>query len=126
MTRMQALLVFAISLSSVAVSQLLLKAGLTRLASDGIQPASLIEQVRRGIADPLLWTGGALLVTGMLCWYVAMTRLPLSLMMPLAALIAPAVALGAWACLGEPLTLMKIAAISVIAVGAIWLGWLNA
>jgi drug/metabolite transporter (DMT)-like permease len=82
--------------------------------------------MRLALADPLLWFAGLLILLGVICWYLSMTRLPLSLMLPLAAAIAPVVSVGAYFLLGEVLTPAKIAAIAMITVGVSWLGWLNA
>lgn len=124
MTKNLAALIFAASLTSVAVSQLMFKAGMTRIAEQA-GGAPRAQMIRYALTAPLMWVGAIALVTGATCWYIAMIRLPLSLMMPLAALIAPAVSIAAWGFFGEPLTPQMVAAISLIAVGALWLGWLN-
>lgn len=125
MTRGVALLIFAFCLAAVAGSQLLLKGGMARIANATVSDGSVYGLLMKGLSEPLMWIGGFLLVTGGLAWYVAMIRLPLSLMMPMAALIAPAVSVGAAMFFGEPLTSSKIAAIVLIVSGAVWLGALN-
>lgn len=124
MTKKLAILVFAASLISVAASQLIFKAGMTRIGEQ-VSGLPWLQIVRLVLTSPMIWVGAVALVTGTACWYFAMTRLPLSLMMPLAALIAPTVSIAAWGFFGEPLTAQMLAAISLITVGALWLGWLN-
>lgn len=125
MTKGLAALTYAVSLTAVAASQLMFKAGMTRVAEQA-DAASALATIRHALATPIMWVGAGALVTGAACWYIAMIRLPLSLMMPMAALIAPAVSIAAWALFGEPLSAQKLAAIGLIAGGALWLGWLNA
>ena len=63
-----------------------------------------------------------LVVAGAICWYLALLRLPVSFMLPVAALIAPVTAVGANLFLGETLTVGKACAILTIMGGVIWLG----
>ncbi len=122
MTRSAALSTLGISILSVASSQLLFKGRMiavgslveTALAERRI-PWFLLEDLR-------LWLAIVLLLLGASCWYLSMTKLPLSLMLPIGGMIAPIVSVGAWAFLGESLTAQKLAAILVIASGVVWLG----
>lgn len=119
-----AVLIYSCSLVLVATSQLLFKAGMMRIADAGA--ASWLDMARIALTTPTIWLGAAAVVAGTTCWYVAMMRLPLTVMMPMAALIAPSVSIAAWALFGDPLSGAKLAAIGLITVGAVWLGWLNA
>lgn len=114
-----AILALAVSIISVAASQLVLKARLQRpqLAPWGWQRALL-----EAACDPVIWLGIFLVLLGAACWYVALTRLPVSFMLPVAAVIAPMTAIGAHFFLGEGLTLNKLAAIGLITMGVVWLG----
>ena len=125
MTNTAALIVLAVSIIAMSIAQLLLKARFLLLGHTGTTPPPIGDTVRQGIADPWLWGAVVLIVIAGVCWYLAMLRLPISLMLPLAGLIAPIVSIGAWLLLGEDLTLAKLAAIMTISAGAAWLGWLN-
>lgn len=111
------------SLTAVALSQLILKARFSHLGLSGHD--SFLPILSRVLSDPLCWIAAALVVGGAACWYLAMIGLPLSFMLPTAGIVAPIVSLGAYLLLGESLTPAKLAAILVIASGVAWLGWLN-
>lgn len=125
MTNSSAMLSLTISLSTIAAAQLLLKARLALLGYEADLVPTVTATMQRAVSDPWFWCAGGLVLTSAITWYAAMLRLPLSLMLPLAALLAPMVSIGAWALLGEDLTPAKCAAITVIAAGTAWLGWLN-
>jgi drug/metabolite transporter (DMT)-like permease len=55
-----------------------------------------------------------------------MTKLPIRLMVPMAAIITPAAALGGYFFLGEQLSWEKTIAIGVITMGVAWLGSMGA
>lgn len=129
MTKSLAVLILAVSLISVGASQLVLKArmaALTLPVAGGVTGNPWVALLLRALADPYVWLGAAMVGVGAVCWYVALTKLPLSLMMPVASIIAPCVSIGAWYFLGESLSLAKLGAILTIMVGVAWLGWLNA
>jgi len=125
MTRSTALFIFAVGLATVAISQLILKAAVPRLAERWAISQSYSAVAAATLADPLLWIGVLLVLIGASCWYLAMMGLPLSLMMPMSGVIAPVVSVGAYLVFGEALSPAKCAAIAVIAAGVAWLGYLN-
>jgi drug/metabolite transporter (DMT)-like permease len=125
MTRTGALAALAVSLATVGTSQLVFKARLNRLAEHFYAGPTALAIAWRALCDPVLWLAALLILIGFVCWYLAMLRLPLSMMLPMAASIAPLVSIGSYFILGENLTPTKIAAILVIAGGVAWLGWLN-
>lgn len=124
-TRTQALILLAVSLAAVTGSQLLFKAGMVRTLAQRHSDPTVSAMVWRVLADPLIWLAIALVLVGVATWYLAMVRLPLSLMLPMAGIVAPLVSIGAYVILGEALTSAKVAAISVIAFGVAWLAWLS-
>lgn len=126
MSKQIAVLVFVAGLACVAASQLIVKARFTTLGTGWTQDIPWVTMLGRVLTDPIIILGGMLVVIGAVCWYVALTKLPLSLMLPAAGIVGPVVSIGAYFLLGEALTLSKLAAISTIAVGVAWLGWLNA
>jgi drug/metabolite transporter (DMT)-like permease len=116
---------FTFSLLAAVVSQLLMKSRFEHLGASAALDRGAIDLLKLVLTDWQCWAAGILLVLGAGCWYLAMTRLPISFMLPLAALIAPVASVGAWVFLGEPLTVSKVAAISVVAAGSIWLASLQ-
>lgn len=125
MSQAIATFIFAFSLVSVAGSQLLFKTRMTHLADLAGSPNPLTTGFARLVFDPLFWLAMLMVAVGAVCWYAAMVKLPLSFMLPIASLIAPMTAIGAYFWLGETLSLEKLAAIIWIATGAVWLGYLS-
>lgn len=126
MNKTQAFLVLGISLLSTAGSQLVLKSRLSPLSDAYRSGAPWTAILVRAASDAHIWAGAGLVVIGAACWYLALTRLPISLMLPVSAVIGPIASAGAYFFLGEHLTPEKIGAIALILAGATWLGWLNA
>ncbi|WP_143534735.1 hypothetical protein [Notoacmeibacter marinus] len=75
------------------------------------------------VSDVWVWAGGALIIVSAAMWYAALTRLPLSFMMPAAALIAPITVIFAYFLLREPVSLGQASAILVITAGVAWLSY---
>ncbi|MGF7055277.1 drug/metabolite transporter (DMT)-like permease [Bosea sp. OAE752] len=125
MTKLTALFLFAVSLISVAASQLLFKTRMMQIGESSAWEGSILAGISRLLVDPLIWMAGLMVVIGAVCWYSAMVKLPISFMLPIASLIAPMTAVGAYFLLGESLPLEKLAAIAWIAIGAVWLGSLS-
>lgn len=118
--QMSALAALAFSLLAIAASQLVIKWRFGTLAGT---PAANGEfrLVAAVLGDPWLWLGAVLVISGAIAWYVALSRLPVSFMMPTAGLVAPLTSFGAWWFLGESMTAQKCAAIAIILFGVIWL-----
>jgi hypothetical protein len=113
------------SLVAVAASQILIKSRFEHLGIGARFDEGLVGVVVLLVSDPRLWGALFLAVTGATLWYVALVRLPIHVMLPLAAAIAPISSIGAYFYLGEALTAPKMAAIGMIAAGAAWLGALQ-
>jgi drug/metabolite transporter (DMT)-like permease len=126
MSQTASFIALAVSLASVSISQLIFKARLTALSASSKIGLSITDTALAILEDKSMWVGGVFLIVGFLTWYLAMMRLPLSLMLPMSALIAPVASIAAFMLLGEHLSPAKFAAIMVIVAGAAWLGWLNA
>lgn len=103
------ILMFAGFIAS-AVSQILIKARIDPITQAG-------GSYRQLAADPLVWLAVLLIISFVVCWYTALTRIPLSVMMAWSAVVLPLIAVGAWIWLGEPLGVGKLASIGVIAAG---------
>ena len=125
MTKQAAVIIFILGLICVAGSQLLMKARFASIevaSRDGRPLFSILFQI---VTDVFVIFAGLLVVAGALCWYTALFKLPVSLMLPVAGVIAPIVSIGAHFLLGENLTPAKTSAILIIMTGVMWLGWLN-
>lgn len=118
-----ALVLLAVSL--VSASQLLIKSRFDALNVGSRQGYGLADTLLIVASDPRLWAAGCFMVLGALSWYAALSRLPLSFMIPIGAAVAPLVALGAHLWLGEQLSSAQMAAIIVIAAGIVWLSLLQ-
>lgn len=109
-----ALIVFAVLVLTGA--QLLIK---SRLSVHGVVPINgeLLRYVLALLADWQVWLGGAGLVISSLCWYAAISRLPLSIAYPFAALSYPAVLIGSALLLGEPFHWQAVAGNALVVLG---------
>jgi drug/metabolite transporter (DMT)-like permease len=116
------LLILAASIVAVAASQLIAKWRLELIFGDQSAVSAPRIMLWTAVSDGWLWLAAMLIVASAVCWYAAMTRLPLTLMMPMAGAIAPIVAVAAFLLFKEPLSATQFAAIVVIALGVIWLG----
>lgn len=91
-------------------SQIIIKARLDPVTASG-------GSYRQLISDPLMWLAVVLILSFVVCWYTALTKIPLSVMMAWSAVVLPLTAVGAWMFLGEPLGVGKLVSIGVIAAG---------
>jgi drug/metabolite transporter (DMT)-like permease len=92
------------------LSQLLIKARMDPVTAAGGSYRSLL-------GDPLIWVAVICIIAFVVCWYAALAKLQLSLMMAWSAVVLPLTAIGGWMFLGEPLGTAKIISILVIAAG---------
>lgn len=113
------------SLVLVATSQLLIKWVMNLSSADENIVPSFSDIVMGIVQNPIAWLAIVMFGIGGIFWYLSMLKLPLTLMLPVSASIAPLVSIGAHFFLGEPLPPVKIAAIMLIAFGVAWLAWLS-
>ncbi len=102
-------LMFAGFIASTA-SQVIIKARLDPVTESG-------GSYKQLLTDPLIWLAVVLILSFVVCWYSALTRIPLSIMMAWSAVVLPLTAVAAWMFLGEPLGVAKMLSIMVIAGG---------
>lgn len=120
-----ALALFLLGLTAIASSQLLVKWRFGEIAAKLPPKPVLTDTALAVLSDKWLWAAALTIGLGVVCWYAAMVRLPLTLMLPVAGLVSPAVVLGAHFFLGEPLSAGQLAAVLMIASGVMLLGWLQ-
>ena len=118
-------LMLTVSIVAVTAAQLLIKARFNVLGLGASLEQGVQAVLRLVLTDPPLWVAGFLMLAGAALWYISMSRLPLSFILPCAALISPMAAIGAHFLLGEDLSLSKLLAIFTITAGVIWLGSLQ-
>jgi drug/metabolite transporter (DMT)-like permease len=123
LTYRTAIVIFALGLVSIASSQLLVKWRFGVLGLESQPKKWGLELLGALLTDAWLWFAGLLIVASAISWYLALTRLPLTLMLPIAGIVPPIVAVGANQLLGEPLSGGQITAIAMIAIGVAWLGY---
>lgn len=111
-----------VAIATVAASQILIKSRLHAPVDDAGVEQGIAGLILALLGDWKAWLAGFMLVTSATCWYLAMIRLPVSLMIALAGTVSPLVAIGAHFALGETLGPAKLCAIALIAIGVIWLG----
>lgn len=113
---------FCVSIAAFIVSQLLIKSRFEHLGIGDALDRGLGAVAGLLLRDSACWFAGTLVVVGGLSWYIAMTRMPLHMMLPLSAIITPATSIGAYLLFGEQLSAQKWAAIGLITAGVAWLG----
>lgn len=102
-------LMFAGFVASTA-SQVIIKARLDPVTAAG-------GSYKQLFTDPLIWLAVVLILSFVVCWYTALTKIPLSVMMAWSAVVLPLTAIAAWMFLGEPLGFGKVVSIGIIAAG---------
>jgi drug/metabolite transporter (DMT)-like permease len=85
------LLLITLAVVGLTFVQLMIKARLEVHGAAPLSPGELLGYVLNLLADWQVWVAGAVLVLGAACWYVGLSRVPLSLAYPLAALSYPLV-----------------------------------
>ncbi len=111
-----AALLLLVSLVFLVASQLLIKWRFNALGLQSPQVRDVWDIVASVITDVGLLAAGLLLICGASMWYAAMTRFPLSFMVPIAAVVSPLIALCAHVLLGERLSFLEMVLIVLIAV----------
>lgn len=109
-----ALIIFAVMVLTGA--QLLIK---SRLSVHGVVPLDrqLLAYMFQIAADWRMWLGGLGLLVSSLCWYAAVSRLPLSIAYPFAALSYPIILLGSVSLLRETFSWQALAGNLLIVAG---------
>jgi drug/metabolite transporter (DMT)-like permease len=100
------------------VAELLMKVGMSRVGRiEGADLARPLKLVRRMLREPRLPLAGALYAGGLLVWLAALSRLDLSVAVPVLGLNYALVPLAARVVLGEPVHRRRWLAIALIIVG---------
>jgi drug/metabolite transporter (DMT)-like permease len=91
-----------LSVTLLTSAQFIIKSRLTVHGSIPFAPGDLLRYLLVALGDWRLWLGGIGLVLASFSWYVAVSRIPLSIAFPFGALSYPIVFLGSVLFLREP------------------------
>lgn len=91
-----------LSVFLLTATQLIIKSRLDAHGAIPFLPGEFLRYLLAAVQDLRLMLGLATLVVAALCWYAGVSRLPLSLAFPFAALSYPLIFAGAVLVLGEP------------------------
>ncbi|MBN2453620.1 MAG: EamA family transporter [Candidatus Omnitrophica bacterium] len=99
------------------VAQLLMKKGLLHTGIGDITPGNFTEFVAGNAASPLVWAGMAIFILNFFIWIVVLSRVDLSIAMPVGSTSYIFVPLAAMFFLHEAVSPLRWAGIILIAVG---------
>lgn len=108
-----------VSVVMLTCAQFVIKSRLTIHGSIPFAPGELLSYLMIALADWRLWLGGIGLVLASLSWYVAVSRIPLSLAYPFGALSYPMVFLGSVLILREQFSWMGLLGNLLIVSGVV-------
>ncbi len=100
-----------------ALAQLGLKSATATSGAITLERSSLIAAAGTLLSTPVFWAALAAYGLSVIVWVIGLSRVPVSQAYPLLSLGYVLTALGAWAMLGETLSMQRIAGIAVIIVG---------
>lgn len=100
-----------------ALAQLGLKSATATSGAITLERSSLIAAAGTLLSTPVFWAALAAYGLSVIVWVIGLSRVPVSQAYPLLSLGYVLTALGAWAMLGETLSMQRVAGIAVIIVG---------
>jgi len=100
-----------------ALAQLGLKSATATSGAITLERSSLVAAAGTLLSTPVFWAALAAYGLSVIVWVIGLSRVPVSQAYPLLSLGYVLTALGAWAMLGETLSIQRIAGIAVIIVG---------
>jgi multidrug transporter EmrE-like cation transporter len=100
-----------------ALAQLCLKSATATSGAITLERSSLVAAAGTLLSTPVFWAALAAYGLSVIVWVIGLSRVPVSQAYPLLSLGYVLTALGAWAMLGETLSMQRIAGIAVIIVG---------
>ncbi|WP_052341323.1 hypothetical protein [Salinarimonas rosea] len=104
------------------VAQLLVKWRVGSVAPPAGGAGDYALWILRVFTDPYVVAAFLMAGTAAAAWFVAMTRLPLSLAYPFMALTFPMVVLGSWAFFDDTVSTLQIAGVALIVGGVAFVG----
>ena len=101
------------------LAQLLLKAGTTAVGPFAFSSANLLPVGWQLVTQPLIMGGILAYGFSLIVWIMALSRVEVSIAYPMVSIGYVLTAIAAWQFLGESLSTMRIAGISVIMAGVL-------
>lgn len=98
-------------------AQLFMKKGLPGAAAGSVNLNNVMELVSRSAASPYLWIGIAIYLSGFFMWIVVLSRMELSIAMPIGSVCYLLTPLLALIFLHEKISTVRWLGIALIAVG---------
>ena len=117
--KMQALLLLLLGVVLNASAQLGLKSATAASGEIALDRHSLVAAAGTLLATPVLWAALGAYGLSVIVWVIALSRVPVSQAYPLLSLGYVLTAIGAWALLGEPLSIQRNLGIAVIIFGVV-------
>jgi multidrug transporter EmrE-like cation transporter len=114
---MQSLPLILLGVLLNAVAQLLLKQGMLRVGSFGLDLATLSSVAPKIMASPFVWAGLVSYVLSVAVWLVVLSRVDVSYAYPMVGLGYVFATAVAWAVFHEDVSLMRLAGILVVCAG---------
>ena len=108
-----------LSVALLSTAQFIIKSRLNVHGNVPLSPNDLLVYVWVLLQDWRMWVGGVSLVLASLSWYIAVSRLPLSVAFPIAALAYPIVFLGSVVILREPFSWTAMAGNLLLVIGIV-------
>ncbi len=102
-----------------ALAQLGLKSATASTGAIMLERNSLVAAAGTFLATPIFWAALAAYGLSVIVWVIGLSRVPVSQAYPLLSLGYVLTALGAWALLGETLSVQRITGIAVIIAGVV-------
>jgi drug/metabolite transporter (DMT)-like permease len=99
------------------IAQLLLKKGLVRTGIDSINFGNIVEFTVGNALSPLVWLGIFVFILNFFLWIIILSRVDLSIAMPVGSTSYIFVPMAAMIFLGEHVSLLRWAGIALIAIG---------
>ena len=103
-----------------ALAQLGLKSATAASGAIALERNSLVSAAKTFLGMPVFWAALAAYGLSVIVWVIGLSRVPVSQAYPLLSLGYVLTALGAWALLGETLSVQRIFGIAVI-IGGVFL-----
>lgn len=117
--RTVALILILVAVMSLSSGQLIIKARLDALGVVPFTPREFWAYAVAVIGDWVMWLGLAGLIVASVLWYAAVSRLPLSVAYPFAALSYPMILLGSLLILREAFSWQLVAGNAIIVIGVV-------
>lgn len=109
---------FALLLMLQASAWMLEKKGIMQITGHN-QPLVSLETIKLAVTNPYLIVGLSCAGLGLICWLYLLSQFNLSYIYPLGSLLYIIIAVLSYFLLGEPMPILKLVGIGVIATGCV-------